>query len=137
MNYRGVLAVFLAFLWLGIACSEKVGEKEYFNLASKYMEEQNWQKAEEYFNKICEEHPNGLFSSKALFMVGYINANHLKDYDKARKYYTEFLNKYPDHELAVAAKYELDNLGKGLDDLPFLQEKTGQGKSEESAETTQ
>lgn len=133
MNRRGVIAIIFALMWLANACSEKVGEKEYFNLASKYMEEQNWQKAEEYFGKICEEHPNGLFSSKALFMVGYINANHLKDFEKAREYYTEFLSKYPDHELAVAAKYELDNLGKGLDELPFLQDTAGSDQNKSDA----
>ena len=108
-----------------LSCSDKASEKEYFDLATQYMDQQNWEKAEEYYNKVLQDYPNGLFSSKALFMVGYLNANHMKNFDKARKYYTDFLEKYPDHELADAARYELENMGKDVDELPFMQEEQG------------
>lgn len=111
---------------IALSCSKKISEKEYFDLATQYMDQQNWEKAEEYFAKVLQDYPAGLFSSKALFMVAYINANHIKNYDKARKYYSEFLEKYPDHELAAAAKYEIENMGKEIDELPFLKEDQGQ-----------
>jgi outer membrane protein assembly factor BamD (BamD/ComL family) len=119
-----------------LSCSDKASEKEYFDLATQYMDQQDWEKAEEYFNKVLQDYPNGLFSSKALFMVGYLNANHMKNFDKARKYYTEFLEKYPDHELADAARYELDNMGKDVDELPFMQEEqsTEPSASQQSAQ---
>ncbi|RMG37345.1 MAG: outer membrane protein assembly factor BamD, partial [Methanobacteriota archaeon] len=81
---------------------------------------QNWEKAEENFEIIYKKFPNGVFNSKALFMLGYINANHLNNLEKAKKYYTEFLEKYPNHELADDAKYELDNLGKNVEEYPFM-----------------
>ena len=113
-----VLAMFL----LAAGCSKKAGEKEYFDMAYQYMGKEKWSDAEKYFQKILDEYPNGVYSSKALFMVGFINANYLKNYDKAKKYYTEFLQKYPNHDLADDARYELENLGKNIDDLPFLKE---------------
>lgn len=115
------------------SCSKKVSEKEYFDLATQYMDQQNWVQAEENFSKVIQEYPNGLFSSKALFMLGYINANPLKNFEKAKKYYTEFLEKYPDHELAEAARYELENMGKDVEDLPFLNEQPDQNTSKQSA----
>jgi len=116
------------------SCSEKVSEKEYFDLATQYMDQQNWVQAEENFSKVIQEYPNGLFSSKALFMLGYVNANPLKNFEKAKKYYTEFLERYPDHELADAARYELENMGKDVEDLPFLNEQPDQKTSEQSAQ---
>jgi outer membrane protein assembly factor BamD (BamD/ComL family) len=117
-----------------LSCSDKASEKEYFDLATQYMDQQSWDKAEEYFNKVLQEYPNGLFSSKALFMVGYLNANHMKNFDKARKYYSEFLEKYPDHELADAARYELEHMGKEVDDLPFMIDDQDQNASQQSAQ---
>ena len=116
-----ILNVFLLCL---MGCSKKAGEKEYFDLAYQYMSKEQWSEAEKNFQKILDEYPNGDFSSKALFMVGFVNANYLKNLEKAKQYYTEFLEKYPNHDLADDAKYEIENLGKNIDDLPFLQEES-------------
>ncbi|GAB4380147.1 MAG: hypothetical protein Kow0042_30050 [Calditrichia bacterium] len=111
----------LLFMW---GCEKKLSEEEYFNLAYQYMGKEEWSEAELNFQKVLDEYPQGEYASKALFMVGFINANYLKNYEKARKYYTEFLNKYPDHDLADDAKYEINNLGKNVDELPFLKDDT-------------
>ncbi|OPX35903.1 hypothetical protein B1H10_00125 [candidate division KSB1 bacterium 4484_188] len=122
----GLLVFSLVFLFLA-GCSKKVSEKEYFDRAYQYMGKENmgaekWSKAEENFQKVLDEYPNGEFAAKSLFMIGFINANYLKNYDKAKKYYSEFLQKYPKNDLADDAKYEIENLGKNIDDLPFLRE---------------
>ena len=117
----GTMIVLVALL----ACSEKMGEKDYFTLAQEYMDQQNWEKAEEAFSTMVEKYPDGVFAAKSTFMVGYINANHLGDLEKAREYYTQFIEKYPDHELAMAAQYELEHLGQNPDELPFLQDDAG------------
>ena len=107
------------------SCSKKMSEKEYYIKATENMEKENYQEAEKFFGKILEDYPKGENSSKALFMVAFINANYLKNYDKAKTYYTEFLEKYPDHELAKSASYEIKHLGQNIDDLPFLQADQG------------
>jgi outer membrane protein assembly factor BamD (BamD/ComL family) len=128
--------LFYLFVFLFVfACSGKKSEKEYYDLANQNMGQENWQEAEKYFSKILEEYPNGVNSSKALFMVAFINANYVKDLEKARKYYTEFLEKYPNHELADDAKYEIDHLGQDVDDLPFLQSAPEQTTDEGNQQT--
>ena len=113
---------------IAFSCTgKKMSETDYFSKANQYMEQQNWGGAETHFLKGYENYPDGLFSEKSLFMIGYLNANHLNNFDKARKYYQLFIEKYPDHELVTAARYELDNLGKPPDELPFTNEQDGVG----------
>lgn len=121
---KDVIIVFLISigLFLNFGCSKKPGEKEYFDLAYQHMGNEKWSDAELNFQKILDEYPEGTYTSKALFMVGFVNANYLKNYDKAKEYYTKFLEKYPDHDLADDAEYEIENLGKDINELPFLKE---------------
>jgi outer membrane protein assembly factor BamD (BamD/ComL family) len=113
------LLLLVVLLFSLVGCSKKLGEKEYFDMAYQQMGKEQWSEAEKYFQKILDEYPDGMYSSKALFMVGFVNANYLKNFEKARKYYTEFLKKYPNHDLADDAKYELENLGKDINEFPF------------------
>lgn len=85
------------------------GERAYFDLAYICMGKERWSKAEEYFLKILTEYPDGEYSPKAMFMVGFVNANYLKNTIKARIYFKDFLTKYPDNALADDAQYELEN----------------------------
>lgn len=130
----GVLGISILLFFL-LACSKKMGEKEYYDLASQYMTKEDWKQAENYFEKIVQEYPNGIYTSKAIFMIGFINANYLKDYDKARKYYQMFLKKYPKHELADDAKYELEHMGQDFENLPFLKGGGSKGSTGEKAQT--
>lgn len=119
MKSRWLLLAALFGLLLS-ACENKLSEKDYFDQAQQYMGQENWQKAEENFARITNDFPNGVYAAKSLFMVGYINANHLKDLDRAKEFYNSFISKFPDHDLADDAKYELENLGKPVEELPFL-----------------
>ncbi len=128
---------FLLILGLVIACGKKMGEKEYYDLANQSMAKEDWKQAEAYFEKIVREFPNGMYTSKALFMVGFINANYLNNYEKAKEFYRQFIDRYPNHELADDARYELENMGKNIDELPFLKEEklqTGQAKMDETTQ---
>ena len=53
-------------------------------------------------------------------MIGYIYANVLDDSENAQVEYNLFLQKYPDHELTPSVKFELDFLGKDINDIPQL-----------------
>ncbi|MBN2367060.1 MAG: outer membrane protein assembly factor BamD [Calditrichaeota bacterium] len=130
MNGKRLSLLFLGILifsWMG--CGEKMGEKEYFNLAYQHMEKEQWSESEKNFQKILDQYPEGEYTSKAMFMVAFVNANYLKNYEKAEKYYKEFLEKYPTHELAASARYELEHLGKDINDLPFLKGETAEEDS--------
>jgi len=125
----------IVLMIVALACSKKMGEKEYYDLATQYMTKEDWKQAESYFEKIVQEYPNGIYTSKAIFMIGFINANYLKNYDKARKYYQMFIDKYPKHELADDAKYEIEHLGQNYEDLPFLKEGQGSKSSPTQAKS--
>ncbi len=100
-------------------CS-KLSENEYYSLAKENYAEQNFELAINNFRSLIDNYPESIHSSEALFMLGFINANDVKDYDEAKKYYQKFIEKYPDHELIGSATYELDNLGKDINELSIF-----------------
>ncbi|MCB0265746.1 MAG: tetratricopeptide repeat protein [Calditrichia bacterium] len=124
----------VVFGWLLLfACSkQKLSETDYFGKANEYMEQQNWTEAEASFLSLLKEYPDGMFTARSLFMVGYLNANHLKDLEKAKTYYNDFIQKFPENELVTAAKYELEHLGKNPDELPFLNDSESSGTAAET-----
>ncbi len=82
-------------------------------------------KAVENLNADYPDHPK---APTALFLTGYLYENELRNTDKAKKIYEDFLEKYPDNEFAESAKFALANLGKPADQLlKELQEKRGEG----------
>ena len=60
----------------------------------------------------------------SLFMQGFIYANMLADFEKAKEYYTEFLEKYPNHELYQSVGFELKYLGRDINEIPELKHLT-------------
>jgi TolA-binding protein len=109
-------------LALVMSCSETKTEEEYFTLANEQYGQEAYADAIESFKIIIEKYPDGETTAKATFMLGFINANSLENLDEAKKYYTLFVEKYPDHDLADDAKYELNTLGKDINDLPIFKD---------------
>jgi len=72
----------------------------------------NYLKAVEYYTELIEKFPNNEKTPEAIFMAGFICAENLKDFERAKYFYKKFLKAYPDHELSFSVKAELDNLGK-------------------------
>ena len=77
------------------------------------------QAIQEYDNffKAFPDHKN---AASSLFMQGFIYHNSLSNLQMAEKLYLKFLDEYPDHELALSVRWELDNLGKNIDEMPFF-----------------
>lgn len=69
------------------------------------------EKAIVYYTRLIENYPDFPEVQKAHFMIGFIQANELNEIAAARTTYNNFIQKYPESELAVSAKAELDNLG--------------------------
>ena len=53
-------------------------------------------------------------------MVGFIYANTTSDTAQARLEYNQFLQNYPDHELVPSVEWELQYLGKDINNIPEL-----------------
>lgn len=120
LKSKVVLLATLIFSLLVMACSSKLTEEQYYEKAKEAYSKEQYNQAIDYFKKILEYYPDGKRAAESLFMLGFINANDLKKYDEAKKYYQEFVDKYPNHELADDAQYEIKTMGKDLDELPFL-----------------
>ncbi len=69
------------------------------------------------FKKLLTSYPDYKNTPTVTFLMGYVYENQLKDYINARKYYTEFIEKYPDSDFADDAKISLENLGKSPEEL--------------------
>ena len=116
------------------SCSEKLPEAEYFKTGYDLYNTNKFKEAIENFDSVIKYYPDGSFAPKAMFMVGYIYSNHMNDLENARKYYQDFLNKYPDHELAKSAEYELATLGKDINDLDIFKNSDSLQASEKKSE---
>lgn len=86
-------------------------------------------KAITLYDWIIERYPNHPRGATSLFLKAFTFDNDLKDFENARKYYEEFLTKYPNNEFAESAQFLLDNLGKSEKELQQILEQ----KSKENA----
>lgn len=62
------------------------------------------------YRKVVDEYPEADVTPQALFMVGFIHSEELKDYDTAEKAFRELLQKYPKSELASSAQWMVDHM---------------------------
>ena len=70
--------------------------------------------------RLVKKYPDSRFSAQSLFMIGYHYANSISDTVEARRYYEKFLAQYPEHELATSVQWELNFLGKDINEIEFL-----------------
>ena len=47
-------------------------------------------------------------------------AMNAKDFILASQLFTQILNKFPNHELSPSVKFEIDYLGKSIEEIPAL-----------------
>ena len=74
-------------------------------------------KAIDAYKHYLQLFPEGGKAPGAMFTIAFMYNNELHNLDSAGAVYKRFLEKYPHHELASAAVYELQNLGKSPDEL--------------------
>jgi TolA-binding protein len=120
MGKLKLIMVLIIIVSVFIACSKKK-EMEYYDLAKTAYSKEDFKGALENFKLLIENYPEGEKTAEAAFMLGFINANNTKDFEAAEKHYKEFIAKHPNHDLTDDAEYELQNLGKDLNELPMLQ----------------
>ncbi len=71
-------------------------------------------------NRLLLVFPDSRYAHQSYFMKGFIYANDIKDFEKAKIIYQEFLEKYPNSELATSVEWEINNLGKDINQIEFL-----------------
>jgi outer membrane protein assembly factor BamD (BamD/ComL family) len=90
-------------------------------LGDLYMNEfRDFPTAIQEYRKVIENFAGSSQEAHALFMIGYIYANVVNDPKSAEIEYGEFLKRFPNHELAPSVKFEIEFLGKGIEEIPAL-----------------
>lgn len=95
-------------------------EGKLYKMAKDSYAATKFKKALNLFKRLIEYFPKGKNAAEAGFMLGFINANDIKNLDEAKKYYQAFIDKYPDSDLVDDAEFELKTLGKDINDLPIF-----------------
>ena len=62
------------------------------------------------YRKVVDLYPNADVTPQALFMVGFIQSEELKDHDAAERVFRELLQRYPKSELASSAQWMVDHM---------------------------
>ncbi len=99
-------------------------------LVPNVSKEESLKNAVSLYQKVVNKYSDLPDAEPALFMIGFIQANELKEIDSAKTSYETFLQKYPNSKLVVSVKMELDNLGASPEDIIKMKaEKKGSGGS--------
>ena len=80
----------------------------------------DFEKALSEYRVVLKNYTGSKEEALAQFMIGYIYANVIRDFDLAKKEYQIFLDKFPKHELHPSVKFEIDYLGKDINEIPAL-----------------
>ena len=99
----------------------ELAPKGQYMLGDLYMNEfRDFPTAIQEYRKVIENFAGSSQEAHALFMIGYIYANVVNDPKSAEIEYGEFLKRFPNHELAPSVKFEIEFLGKGIEEIPAL-----------------
>lgn len=110
-------------------CSGQSGGSPEEVAAEKFAKAQELQKDEKFaeaiqiYRGIVKKFPQTRQASNSQFMIGYICSNHLNDTEQAKIELNRFLTDYAeiaDSGLIAGAKFELQYMGKNIDEIPIL-----------------
>lgn len=95
------------------------------SLAPKYlyrairvtMARNDGQEALILIDRFINEYNNGPRYAEVVFLKAYTFENMLNNFGKASEIYRDFINKFPDHELADDAQIAIQNMGKTPEEL--------------------
>jgi peptidyl-prolyl cis-trans isomerase C len=76
----------------------------------------------EAFEEIIEKFPDDPHAPQALFMVGFVYIEELKDKVSGGRSLSRLINDYPDADVADSARWMLDNLNKPLPEFEDLED---------------
>lgn len=87
-----------------------------------------------YLDKVYNNYPDYERRPYALFLRAFVLENQANNLDEAERVYTQFIEEYPQHEMADDAKYSIDNMGKSPEELiREFEKKDSIAKAQEAA----
>jgi outer membrane protein assembly factor BamD (BamD/ComL family) len=109
--------------------------KALYDVAELQMNQQNdLEAAIKAFQRLADQFTHSEEGLKARFMAGFLLANNVHRYEDAANEYHRFLTDYPNNSLIEAVRFELDNLGKPIEEIPTLKGLISPEKGEQSSE---
>jgi len=132
---RTLVLVLLALAVAVAACKRGPTQVELFDKAKKFQEESNFQAAIDCYQEIVKRFPKSQQAPQCQFMVGYLYANHLKNMEMAKEAYRTFIHNYPEHDLIKDAQWELDHLGKDVNEIEELNRILGRDSAAAKSDT--
>lgn len=114
------------------SCGKNYTDVEYFELAKEKFGEKKYEESIALYEELIEKYPESEKKADSLFFIGYVYANHLNDFKKAKEYYGKMIAEFPNNDLATSAQFEIEMLGKNADDLEkVIQERIADQAKEE------
>lgn len=102
---------------------ETHSEVELFAKAQELQKNKKHAEAVEIYRQITRDFPKTKQGANSQFMIGYTYANDIKDFEQAQIELKRFLDNcsdIADAGLIEGAKFELENMGKNIDEIPIL-----------------
>jgi len=66
----------------------------------------------QYYRDIANNYPDHKYAPQALFMIGFVYAEELRDTKRAKQTFDELLRNYPDSEVVGSAQWMIDNVDR-------------------------
>lgn len=98
-------------------CSMEAGKLYQSLLVHNVSKEESLKKAVSLYQSVVNKYSSLPDAEPALFMIGFIQANELKQIDSAKTSYQTFLQKYPNSKFVNSVKLELNNLGVAPEEI--------------------
>ena len=88
-----------------------------YKAAGIFMNTKEPMKALKALDEIINKYPSFNKAENCYFLKAFVYDDKMKDTADARKYYNEYLNKYPDGDFSDDARLLIKNLGKSTDEI--------------------
>jgi tetratricopeptide (TPR) repeat protein len=72
------------------------------------------------YEEFLEKYPKHEKAPDVKFLIAFTYHNSLKEEDIAKKHYAEFIKMYPDSPLRISAEFEMENIGKDIENLDMF-----------------
>jgi tetratricopeptide (TPR) repeat protein len=97
--------------------------EELFYEAQEYGALGMYGHAIESYEEFLTKFPKHEKAPDVKFLIAFTYHNSLKEESLAKKHYSEFIKNYPDSPLKVSAEFEMENIGKDIDNLDLFKGK--------------
>ncbi|HLP40249.1 MAG TPA: peptidyl-prolyl cis-trans isomerase, partial [Fibrobacteria bacterium] len=100
---------------------ESLQDSVCFGMAQIYIEQEKYQQALAEYRRVSYLFPQSPNNYKAMFMVGFIHAEHLKNDSAAVRSFEKMLAQYPSSDLSDDADWMIRNIRSGGKLMPVLE----------------